>query len=659
MPDPGKGQGAGTFQPCAKLGSTSCVSQLQPNQHSRQITSPKTRPSARSVSALLQLGQPLDLPLSPGDSFLGSLAPLDVVVVGGLTTPRVSALHHLLVPPYRSSNSVVRHQKESPSRAGPTVPALDRASIMGSSPPSPPRTSDVSIRPSKPVRVPSRTGRTTQATPNGSTRKGQIADPGFLFVDLVDISHRDRRELRSHVMKRVVHQKKRKKDVVPHTEAQLLPKEDAQAVEAPKVDKYLPAGRVDPFNCLALSMDSSMNHLFDYYATVLGPLHYPPPRVVGRNPMTLTWVTSALRDDALLHSTLCSSGGFLHGNANLPSRDLQLLADYYLHKAQTIRLINERVGGADLMLATSDETLGAIALLVTGQTVHGDFNEMMVHMRGMAKLVELRGGLDALGMGGLLAGELIWCDNVSSFIIGTRPLFNLPPGILSTLTTFIDPEVNQLFDAPPLSPKESLLYHHDLPSFLPENLIVVMRELNTMVTVLNTVPSLTEVDMLVFDRKRAILQNSLANLQSYLTSSPRECTAAACLLATIVYSILALWGFRPPSEAYNSISYRFRPILVRTNLEDHWGEWWELLLWVLFVGSCCSLGTGEKYWFHKRIQLLCDDKGLENWSDIQRALRRLPAQTLVLAGFELMWIQTRASESTAKEEDKLTPESLV
>ena len=33
---------------------------------------------------------------------------------------------------------------------------------------------------------------------------------------------------------------------------------------------------------------------------------------------------------------------------------------------------------------------------------------MAVHMKGLAKLVSLRGGLAALGMNGLLAGEIQW-----------------------------------------------------------------------------------------------------------------------------------------------------------------------------------------------------------------------------------------------------------
>jgi hypothetical protein len=122
--------------------------------------------------------------------------------------------------------------------------------------------------------------------------------------------------------------------------------------------------------------------------------------------MTTTWTATALTDVALLHSTLCSTSGHLLCNSNQPVESPRFLSDYLSHKAETIRVVNERM--TSISKALTDETLGAIALLVTGQTCHGDYSEMNIHMRGLAMLVGMRGGLEALGMGGLLAGEILW-----------------------------------------------------------------------------------------------------------------------------------------------------------------------------------------------------------------------------------------------------------
>jgi hypothetical protein len=119
--------------------------------------------------------------------------------------------------------------------------------------------------------------------------------------------------------------------------------------------------------------------------------------------MTERWGPMAIRDPAPLHSTICSAGGHL---ALLEGTIGSDNSEYIGHKMETIRIVNERM--TDISQATTDETLGAIALLVTDQTVDGDYEEMSVHMKGLAKLVNIRGGLPAMGMNGLLAGEIQW-----------------------------------------------------------------------------------------------------------------------------------------------------------------------------------------------------------------------------------------------------------
>jgi hypothetical protein len=90
------------------------------------------------------------------------------------------------------------------------------------------------------------------------------SDPGFLFINRTsrdDLLPRDRRELRSHVMQRYVHQRKPKQE----KEAADENREGAQCrlQLMPKVNKVLGAGRVDPFNSLPITMSGSMSQLLD------------------------------------------------------------------------------------------------------------------------------------------------------------------------------------------------------------------------------------------------------------------------------------------------------------------------------------------------------------------------------------------------------------
>jgi len=89
---------------------------------------------------------------------------------------------------------------------------------------------------------------------------------GLLFINrtsLADLRPRDRRELRSHVMQRYVHQRREKQE---KEEAIVENREGAQGglQLAPKVNKVLGAGRVNPFDSMPVTMSSSMSRLLDY-----------------------------------------------------------------------------------------------------------------------------------------------------------------------------------------------------------------------------------------------------------------------------------------------------------------------------------------------------------------------------------------------------------
>ena len=72
------------------------------------------------------------------------------------------------------------------------------------------------------------------------------------------------------------------------------------------------------------------------------------------------WFPYAISDPAVLHATLCCSAAHYTllggGNGCIP-------LEYYYHKGEAIRLINERLG--DPVRRTSDGTLAAIACLAS------------------------------------------------------------------------------------------------------------------------------------------------------------------------------------------------------------------------------------------------------------------------------------------------------
>ncbi|KAL5046124.1 hypothetical protein BDW71DRAFT_71294 [Aspergillus fruticulosus] len=71
----------------------------------------------------------------------------------------------------------------------------------------------------------------------------------------------------------------------------------------------------------------------------------------------------------------------------------------------------------------SDALIGAIAKMASYEAMYGNLDNYAVHMQGLQRAVELRGGLNALGLGGLLRRIVIWIDRNGAFLNGSTLYF--------------------------------------------------------------------------------------------------------------------------------------------------------------------------------------------------------------------------------------------
>lgn len=65
----------------------------------------------------------------------------------------------------------------------------------------------------------------------------------------------------------------------------------------------------------------------------------------------------------------------------------------------------------------SDGLIGSVAKMASFEAVHGDVKSYKMHMAGLQRMVAMRGGLDSLGLGGLLRRIIVWIDLNSSFLL--------------------------------------------------------------------------------------------------------------------------------------------------------------------------------------------------------------------------------------------------
>lgn len=75
--------------------------------------------------------------------------------------------------------------------------------------------------------------------------------------------------------------------------------------------------------------------------------------------------------------------------------------------------------------ATSDRMIAAVAKMATFELLFGQREIFHTHMTGLQRMVSLRGGLQALGLNGMLERMLLWIDTNAAEITGSGLYF--PP----------------------------------------------------------------------------------------------------------------------------------------------------------------------------------------------------------------------------------------
>jgi hypothetical protein len=93
-----------------------------------------------------------------------------------------------------------------------------------------------------------------------------------------------------------------------------------------------------------------------------------------------------------------------------------------LLKSRAISAINKALEAADS--PTSDPLIGAVAKMASYEAMFGDQPTYELHMGGLLKMVQLRGGLSSLGLGGLLARICVWIDRNSAFLNNSQLHFD-------------------------------------------------------------------------------------------------------------------------------------------------------------------------------------------------------------------------------------------
>ena len=216
-------------------------------------------------------------------------------------------------------------------------------------------------------------------------------------------------------------------------------------------------------------------------------------------------------------------------------------------------------------------------------------------------------------------------------LLSTQQLNKIP------YKTFKDHKLNAFFGLSARN-NSSPLSNPSFLQLLPASLSSILHDLQDITNLLNTVPQFSEHDMLVYDQRRASIQHNIANLSPHPPNTSSRLTEP-CRLAAGIYSILAMYSFRPPLKLYGDLARRLQNGLEMVEHGYFWGPGKDLLLWMLFVGGFAALGREERAWFAGMIGFVVRDRGFRGWREVRVLLEGLPVHYMLWGPFEKLWCE--------------------
>ncbi|CEJ61695.1 hypothetical protein PMG11_10218 [Penicillium brasilianum] len=270
----------------------------------------------------------------------------------------------------------------------------------------------------------------------------QPGNRGFMFVNTkADVSPYAsmRREIRSFVAKKA--DQRRKKEAIDRLKSYQpfsarTPQREEKEIEnvhpkktqiphPPYDNSMLPVrasavisqNHADPFHAYPVPMSNAMHVYFRHYRLYVIPKSYP----FNVDRMNTWWTDRSLVSPALLHTKLCIGAGH---KAALESRNgvssvasQKSLRDCIKSRTNAIRALNDLL--QDPVTAVAESTVLTVGSIVTIETINAEFAALQTHMKGLATLIELAGGLDAF--------EYMTLSSVYHAVSGYAALHNKPP----------------------------------------------------------------------------------------------------------------------------------------------------------------------------------------------------------------------------------------
>ncbi|EOA83654.1 hypothetical protein ACJQWK_00386 [Exserohilum turcicum] len=356
---------------------------------------------------------------------------------------------------------------------------------------------------------------------------------------------------------------------------------------------------LDPFDSYPRTRlpRARVQHLIQHFLSNIAFQYYPLDLGKSSNPFVVSWWPLALNDPALFHVSLQTASLDAELKAQNGFKDSEMLM------ADSIALVRQRV--EDPLLACGDETIDSVVTLAAIEFGKGNTAVGSMHIEGVKKMVQMRGGIHNLKLTSPLTARMV--ARVSLVLMQT-PQFSVQND--HRCGDAIAP-IQQWTEVDNVSHQElpECFVGLDLEPVLSD---VVLRLRNILNTSRQSDLSTTDLhDLANFILHRLCSLEPL-NHQSFQVSPLSE-----CLRYAVVLYMLIIHGPTYFTHAHLQLNLVSK---LRARLEDtpdpvsvgHAS----IALWVVSVGLVASADTPDGLWFHGQAQALGGYSDLHTWTDI-------------------------------------------
>ncbi|KAF7591757.1 hypothetical protein BBP40_001137 [Aspergillus hancockii] len=396
---------------------------------------------------------------------------------------------------------------------------------------------------------------------------------------------------------------------------------------------------VDPFSTLpgVSEVPILVSRLVFYWGTVFVPMTFPKEHAFNERAKTEMAVQSSFTDAGSffgLMSMCAAHRAILAGRHS----DLQYAteashrflhdADYYVMKAKCIREMNIKLRNPTLSL--SNEAFGTIINLLTSALIVGLFDEARMHLRGLKRMVELRGGIadNGIHQSSMLAAILTTDVKAASGLM-TQPVFPLTWGsqpVPVSIQERIAPSGTSALQRPGVA----FFSNAHLSSHL-ISILRVMRDIILYSQVCNEKPAtLLPSDHEFFRNLNREVEHQLLsyvyfkpNIQDIPFPEAISCPhsmEAITRIASVCYLNHFLIVSPPSSGLGRALTKHLKQAIADCTWSSLSKENYGLLAWALFVGAQSSAGQVERPWFVERLSRVVLTCGWNSWKQMFNVL---------------------------------------